>query len=544
MARPIGPSILATLEPIDRDLLALASAQRVVTSGQLERLFPAVPPRTLRYRTARLVGAELLGRTRPYRARGSAPGHLWPTRATDAYIRGEVPARGGPRDEPNPFFLAHAAGITELYVGLATGGAPGLRLERFIREADAREPFETDGQPRAIAPDARLELRDRADRLLLAHVELDRGTMSIPRLRAKAAGYAAYWFAGPWSETYPYCPALLFLTTTEARARSVLAAFADAARRARREFFRADPTLAVSACGLVDDPARALSEACWDRLTRKTRGTLGECLVAARMPFDQALANAAAQRAARAEELAALRADPESFARHLRRWDRRRVQARLARFGAAGGQALSNLLDTGGPLSVVERGALDAVVEYLGDDALELDADPRGKPAPEHQARIDRLADAYRARQMDLLGDLIVQHGPLPGLGAARDQLVGGALFSSLEERGLPARARRDAEVQLAQRLRRVSYLAERNRLARDLTGIAGRLLGRTDRAAADLDLRLLRLCRDCGETGFPQRDAASGQLKPAQGCPCCGGWALRPLDGGPSAEQIGAETR
>ncbi len=539
MARPIAPSVLATLEPIDRDLLALASAQRVVTSGQLERLFPAVPPRTLRYRTARLRDAGLLGRTRPYRARGSAPSHLWPTRATDAYIRGEALTRGGPRDEPNPLFLAHAAGITELYVGLATGGASGLRLERFIREADAREPFEAAGKPRAIAPDARLELRDRADRLLLAHVELDRGTMSIPRLRAKAAGYAAYWFAGPWSETYPFCPALLFLTTTEARARSVLAALGDAARRAGRDFFREDPSPAVSACAMVHDPARALIEACWHQLAREARCTLGECLVAARAPFDQALANAAAQRAARAEEVATLRADPERFAKHLRRLDQSRVRARLARFGAAGGQALSNLLDTGWPLSVVERGALDAVVDYLGDEALELDGDPRATPAPEQQARIDRLADGYRARQMDLLGGLIAQHGPLAGLRAARDQLVGGALFSSIEERDLPERARRDAEVQRAQRQRRVSYLAERDRLAREATGIAGRLLGRTDRAAADLDLALLRLCRDCGETGFPQRDAASGLLKPAQGCPCCGGWALRPLDGGPSDAQI-----
>src|SRR4029077_3721067 len=118
------------------------------------------PARALRYRTARLVEAGLLGRTRPYRAQGSAPNHLWPTRAADAYVLGRAPGQGGPRDEPNPFFLAHAAGITELYVGLAAGGAPGPGLEQFIGGPAAGEPFEAAGRARAIAPDARIELRD------------------------------------------------------------------------------------------------------------------------------------------------------------------------------------------------------------------------------------------------------------------------------------------------------------------------------------------------------------------------------------------------
>jgi hypothetical protein len=538
MAEPLGPSLLATLTPIDRDLLALVCAHRVVTSGQLERLFPAVAPRTLRYRVARLVGAGLLGRTRPYRDQGSAPSHLWPTRAADAYVHGEAAPRGGPRDEPNPFFLAHAAGITELFVGLATGAAPGLRLERFIREADAREPFEAAGRPRAIAPDARIELRDPAGRLLLAHVEIDRGTMSIPRLRAKAAGYAAYWFAGPWSKTYPFCPALLILTTTEARARSVLTAFGDAARRAGRDFYRADPSFTVSACGMVEDPGRALAEASWYRLAGNARCTVAECLSAARAPLDRALAAAAAERAARAERLATLRGDPERFAAHLRALDQGRVRARLAAFGAPGGQALSSLLLKDEPLSVDGRWALAAVVDYLGDDALELDGDSRATPTAEQQAPLDRLADHDRAGQMDRLDRLMAEHGSLPSLLAARGRLIGGALLSPNEVQLLPARALRDAAVQQAHRYRRIDYLAERDRLARAETGIAGRLFGRTDRAAARLDLVLLRLCRDCGETAFPLRDRAAGQLQPAQRCQSCGGAALGALDEASSATE------
>ncbi|MGH2741607.1 MAG: hypothetical protein ACRDN8_03795, partial [Thermoleophilaceae bacterium] len=68
-----------------------------------------VPARTLRYRTRRLHRLGLIGRTGPYRERGSAPYHLWPTRAGDAVARGGAAPRGGERREPSPTFIAHAA---------------------------------------------------------------------------------------------------------------------------------------------------------------------------------------------------------------------------------------------------------------------------------------------------------------------------------------------------------------------------------------------------------------------------------------------------
>jgi len=540
--KPTAPSVLATLAPIDRDLLALASAQRVVTTGQLERLFPQVAVRTLRYRTARLVAAGLLGRTRPYRARGSAPSYFWPTRAADASVRGAVPAQGGSRNGPNPFFLAHAASITELYVGLATGGAPGLRLERFVREADAREAFRLEGRVRAIAPDARIELRDDADRLLLAHVEVDRGTMSIPRLKAKAAGYAAYWFAGPWSETYPFCPALIFLTTTEARARSVLAVLGDTAKRARHSYFHGTPQLSISACAMVDDQRRALTDACWQFFAQEGAFELGPCLAVARARVDQALATAAKQREAREERLARLRADPALLAEHLRGFEPTRVRERLAGFGGTGGQALRMLLEASGPPSVIEGEALAAVATYLGEHLLELDGDPGTKPAPEHEAQVARLANSYHARQLDLLEGLIARHGPLPSLLLARNQLRRGTLFSSVEERTIPDRAQREAELQRAQLQRYVDYLNERERRVREATGIVSRLFGRTGRVDANLDLvdlTFLRICRDCGETAFPGRDTAVEPLSPAQICPRCGGSSLQPPDGPASVADL-----
>ena len=92
----------------------------MVRQDRLGRLFPEVPERTLRYRTRRLHQLGLAGRSRPYRERGSAPNHHWPTRRAGALVCGESLPRGGERHVPNPVFLAHAAALTELYVAFAT----------------------------------------------------------------------------------------------------------------------------------------------------------------------------------------------------------------------------------------------------------------------------------------------------------------------------------------------------------------------------------------------------------------------------------------
>jgi hypothetical protein len=67
-----------------------------------------------------------------------------------------------------------------------------------------------------------MELEDEQGRALVAHVEVDLGTMGHRRLVAKAAGYVAYAHSRVWRERYGYHPALLFLTTTEDRATAFL----------------------------------------------------------------------------------------------------------------------------------------------------------------------------------------------------------------------------------------------------------------------------------------------------------------------------------
>src|SRR6204780_2731859 len=143
------------LTSLDQSLLGVLCAHRVVTQAQLVRLFPDVPERTLRYRTRRLHDLGLTGRRRPYRQKGSAPNHHWPTRRADCLMRGEPVPRGGERKQPNPVFLAHAAALTELYVAVITNArAAGFKRLGYQREGEARETFKDGPRERALAPGA------------------------------------------------------------------------------------------------------------------------------------------------------------------------------------------------------------------------------------------------------------------------------------------------------------------------------------------------------------------------------------------------------
>jgi hypothetical protein len=89
-ARARSSARTPALSDLDRRILDLLSFLRVLTQTQLASLMsPEIQPRTLRYRTARLAKLGLLGRTRPYRERGSAPHHLWPTRKGEAIAEGD-----------------------------------------------------------------------------------------------------------------------------------------------------------------------------------------------------------------------------------------------------------------------------------------------------------------------------------------------------------------------------------------------------------------------------------------------------------------------
>lgn len=328
---PVDPSRLTTL---DREILDEICWLRVVRQDQLGRLHPEVPERTLRYRTRRLAQLRLLGRTRPYRERGSAPHHFWPTRHADALMRGEPLPRGGERRAPNPLFLAHAAAITELYVTLRTAPPSGFTLKELLREGEAREPF-TDavGQERAIAPDATFVLADSDGVELCAFVELDRGSMSSGRLRTKARGYAEFYGANGWRERFSYCPPLLFLTTTAARAKT----FRSLLRRALKDVHPplGDPFVAA-VCGEAFTLGRAFGKPVWTILDGKADASAVDVMRAARRPYDELRA------AWRAEDeaFATLLTDPRAL--HKRLTSESRANLRYD-FGETAGAALELL---------------------------------------------------------------------------------------------------------------------------------------------------------------------------------------------------------
>jgi hypothetical protein len=533
---------------LDRELIRIVSEQRVLTQTQLERLFGSVPGRTLRYRTERLTRLGLLGRSRPYRERGSAPFHYWPTRLADACVRGAPVPRGGERPEPNRLFLAHAERLSELQVSLAVH-APGvgLRLRGFRREGDARERFGADGRERALAPDALIELDDDRDRRLLAFVELDLGTMSHARLKLKAAGYAAYAAEAAWTGRHPFCPCLLFLTTTEQRAIRFLKTLHGLLEKAARGGWhgRRDRIswFAAAACALAHTPQRALVEPCWDDLALSGGGlTLLDCLNASRAPYDAARARERARREAVEAERERLRTDLEARRAHLQRNHFYERGGHLDQFGEPGATALELLLHSREPMDAVGREAFAALRRQLAADPLEAELAPEPEPpTPSDTRAVERLIDSYRARQRARIAELARRYGDGPSLRRWRQELAAGGLIDPFGWEHLEQDARRDREARAEQARLRAAYLERREREARwrkHEAGLVARLAHGRAAVLGLVDRDHLRVCPRCEEIAYPaepQRDGSGHPLQQRRGersrCHFCGAYELERWD-------------
>jgi hypothetical protein len=530
---------LARLSELDRRILVLVSTQRVLTQAQLARLLAEVPERTLRYRTERLFQLGLLGRSRPYREAGSHPFHFWPTRQADAFVRGAVP-RGGERAEPNPLFLAHAAGLSELYVLLATGAAEGgLVLRGFRREGETREPFRASGRERALAPDALIALDDEDGRQLLAFVELDLGTMSRPRLRVKAAGYAAYVYERAWAQRHPFCPALLFLTTGEARALAFLKLLASELERLGRSRWHRDEQerwFVAAACAYAHEPARALSERCWDDRNLNSGLTLPDFLERARRPYEQALAEVQARRLERERRREELLRNPTRLRRHLRREQRYALRPLLADFGEQQTHAIQLLLEGGGEIDSFEREALLMLVRLLGEQLLEADEAPAARPDARDRACAARLVSHYREKQQTQLTALVRRFGEGPRLREHRRHLEQGELLDHHSASRLELEARSDCEGRRTQDRLRLAYLQRREREARQRArahGLASYLLHGSSDAQAQVDHEWLRVCERCREVAYPGEHEQHGYgfHPPPRQCHFCDSSALAAWD-------------
>jgi hypothetical protein len=212
------------LGAIDHDILSLLQLHRVLTTPQLVTL-TARPERTIDYRLVRLRSRSLVERTRPYAASGSAPYYWWLTRAGARLVEGTSPAPG--KGTPNPLFLRHTAAIAGLFVALVDiGSSVGLTLTEWRRDEDAWEDWTHYGKAGRIRPDAYAEVGlevDGQDGRAGAFIEVDFATMDQARLRAKVARHRRYCQGAVFWDRHPCCPALLLVTTSEARVNRFLA---------------------------------------------------------------------------------------------------------------------------------------------------------------------------------------------------------------------------------------------------------------------------------------------------------------------------------
>jgi Replication-relaxation len=497
--------VASALTDIDRQLLDVLCAHRVVRQDQLARLFPEIPERTLRYRTRRLHHLGLAGRSRPYRERGSAPNHHWPTRRADCLMRGEAVPRGGERREPNPVFLAHATALTELYVAVVTNarktGFTGLRYER---ESEAREPFKDGMRERALAPDATLGLLDERDRKLWAFVEIDLGTMSHTRLRAKAALYAAYIESEAWRKRHAYLPALLFLTTTDVRARRFLSALARALSygpplHKRRAFI-------AGAAGIAWSPHRLMTDPCLADLDGHAGLGLLDILHTAHVPHERSLARERKEREAEEAKRQKLLDDPEKMRNCLR--DHKRPLAPYFNvLEDPGAQAIELLLASSAAPLPQESEVLRAIARNLADALPELRPPPDTPPSTAVNEEVALLAKDYTETQAQQIRALAAHHGEGPSLQRAWNQLRRGELLSPRDLDQLPQNAERDAAGRRKQHERQAVYLEWREQAARQLArkaGPLGRLTHRSEDFYPKLDREHLKVCGRCEEIVYP----------------------------------------
>ena len=364
---------------------------------------------------------------------------------------------------------------------------------------------------------------------MIGFVELDLGTMSHRQLKAKAAGYGEYARLEAWRHRNAYCPALLFITTSEKRARSFFA-------MSRREIDNA--RMPVACVGLARDLRRCVVSREWLVGTEQTVDLLG-ILRAARRPYDEAKAREEAEEHEDEAERERLRSDPEALAECLR--GELRYGWGDDQLGQPTTDALRLSLDGEGTLSEVERRALEAVGEMLAEPlALRL-ADRESMPS-EREA-LSALVAHHRAAQIKCLDEAAERFGEGPALRRRRRCLEGGDLPRPDSLAGLTHDAEQDRENAAEQERLRQNYLRWREQKAKGLAKMEGFIARRRtghDAFLAEVDRGALRRCSRCEEIAYPdpERKPRPGDRRDVAGrCHFCGAGTLSELP----AEGVGA---
>ncbi len=400
----------------------------------------------------------------------------------------------------------------------------GTRLAAFDREADARETFTTYArEERAIAPDACIDVAEADGRRLFGLIELDLGTMSHRQLKAKAAGYGEYARLEAWRHRNPFCPALLFITTSEKRARAFLAA-------SKREIDR--DQMLVACVGLARDLRRCIVAPEWMVGDGEQTADLLGILRAARRPYDEAKARDDAERREEEAERDRLRSDPEALAERLR--GELRYGWGSDQLGQPATDALRLSLEGRGALDEIERRALEAVGGMLAEPIDARLADRELKPS-EREA-LAALVAHHRAGQLARLEEAVGRFGEGPKMRQRRRWLEDGDLLGIDSLDGLALDAEQDRESAAEQERLRENYLrwreAEAKRLAK-LQGFIARHRTGHDAFLAEVDRGALRRCSRCEEIAYldPERKPRpSGRRHVAGRCHFCGAGTLSEL--------------
>jgi len=504
------------------------SEHRVATTQQISTLLE-LPERTARYRLDRLWRLGMCGGRQPYADQGSAPYHWWPSRLADAFHRGAELPRGGEREDPQEQFLRHSAAITGLYVALVRlAPTLGWELLAFAREVEAREEFTLGERQAAIVPDAFVLLRE-GEAEYHAMVEIDRGTMSIPRLSKKLSLYLAWAASGVWQDRHPFVPTLLVLTTTSRRMEQIAA---KAEERCRTEA-RTAPThsgfariqnFVIAATDAVDRPETAVADLVW-----RNRGGVEGLRLAdlIREPWDRWRAEVAERRAEVVEARRrrdAFLGDAEGLRRTVQSLNRRwygisTYDDHLQDLQEGDRNAMELLLNETNPMTDLEKRAwrFFARRTVLDEQGRPTDGQEKVPVSPEEREAISSLREDILVHQREFVASLHARYPYLPWVLRAIRELDGDKLLYHRTWWERHERTKKDlAELKRLQG-RSKDYIEWRSHevSTRQWGANAIERLGpRSDRRLARaIDEEKLRACPGCEQLVVPSREDLRYQI-------------------------------
>jgi len=213
-------AIATALGPRERVLLADVARLGVASADQLRRLhYDATEAgrRLARIDLAGLCETQVLARLERTvgGVRAGSKGHCYTVGVAGQRIVWPDRRRYREPWTPNPAYLRHALGVSELYVQLRTKMADRL-LTYDTEPACWRSYSGPGGAPATLKPDAFtvLDLGRFEDRYFC---EIDNATESGTRIVEKARAYIRYWQSGREIAASGIFPQVLWVTTTEAR---------------------------------------------------------------------------------------------------------------------------------------------------------------------------------------------------------------------------------------------------------------------------------------------------------------------------------------